>query len=33
MWAAKGQHLKDELLKLIDEDTDAFNKIIDAQNV
>jgi glutamate formiminotransferase/formiminotetrahydrofolate cyclodeaminase len=29
-WAAKGQLLKDELLRLIDEDTKAFNKIMDA---
>ncbi len=29
-WAAKGQALKDELLKLVDEDTQAFNKIMDA---
>ena len=29
-WAAKGQALKDALLKLVDEDTNAFNKIIDA---
>lgn len=29
-WAEKGQKLKDELLYLVDEDTNAFNKIIDA---
>lgn len=29
-WAAKGQLLKDELLRLIDEDTRAFNMIMDA---
>jgi glutamate formiminotransferase / formiminotetrahydrofolate cyclodeaminase len=29
-WAEKGQFLKDELLHLIDEDTAAFNKIMDA---
>lgn len=29
-WAEKGQALKDELLHLVDEDTDAFNKIMDA---
>ncbi|MBC7934657.1 MAG: glutamate formimidoyltransferase [Rhizobacter sp.] len=29
-WAAKGQHLKDELLRLVDADTAAFNKIMDA---
>ncbi len=29
-WAVKGQALKDELLFLVDEDTNAFNKIIDA---
>ena len=29
-WAQKGQLLKDELLKLIDDDTMAFNKIMDA---
>ncbi len=29
-WAEKGQHLKDELLKLVDEDTRAFNKIMEA---
>ncbi|MHC1775160.1 MAG: glutamate formimidoyltransferase [Lentimicrobium sp.] len=29
-WAEKGQALKDELLHLVDEDTNAFNKIIDA---
>ncbi|MBP7477622.1 MAG: glutamate formimidoyltransferase, partial [Chitinophagales bacterium] len=29
-WAEKGQILKDQLLKLVDEDTRAFNKIMDA---
>lgn len=29
-WAEKGQHLKDELLFLVDEDTRAFNRIMDA---
>ncbi len=29
-WAEKGQKIKDELLKLVDEDTNAFNKIMDA---
>lgn len=29
-WAEKGQALKDELIRLVDEDTNAFNKIIDA---
>ncbi len=29
-WAEKGQKLKDELLFLVDEDTAAFNKIMDA---
>ncbi len=29
-WAEKGQQLKDELLFLVDEDTRAFNKIMDA---
>jgi glutamate formiminotransferase/formiminotetrahydrofolate cyclodeaminase len=29
-WAEKGQQLKDELLHLVDEDTNAFNKIMDA---
>jgi len=29
-WAEKGQALKDELLFLVDEDTNAFNKIMDA---
>ncbi len=29
-WALKGQLLKDELIRLIDEDTAAFNKIMDA---
>lgn len=29
-WAEKGQSIKEELLKLVDEDTQAFNKIMDA---
>lgn len=29
-WAVKGQSLKDELLKLVDEDTNSFNKIMEA---
>lgn len=29
-WAEKGQQLKDQLLFLVDEDTNAFNKIMDA---
>ena len=29
-WAVKGQAIKDELLALVDEDTNAFNKIMDA---
>jgi glutamate formiminotransferase/formiminotetrahydrofolate cyclodeaminase len=29
-WAVKGQHYKNKLLFLVDEDTRAFNKIIDA---
>lgn len=29
-WAAKGQKIKDELLYLVDEDTRAFNRIMDA---
>ena len=29
-WAEKGQQIKDELLKLVDEDTNAFNKIMNA---
>jgi glutamate formiminotransferase/formiminotetrahydrofolate cyclodeaminase len=29
-WAEKGQRIKDDLLKLVDEDTRAFNKIMDA---
>ncbi len=28
--AERGQHFKDELLRLVDEDTNAFNKIMDA---
>ena len=28
-WAVKGQHYKNKLLHLVDEDTNAFNKIID----
>ncbi len=30
IWAEKGQQLKDDLLKLVDEDTLAFTKIMDA---
>jgi glutamate formiminotransferase/formiminotetrahydrofolate cyclodeaminase len=30
MYAEKGQVIKDELLKLVDEDTNAFNKIMNA---
>lgn len=29
-WAEQGQKYKDELLRLVDEDTNAFNKIMDA---
>jgi len=29
-WAVKAQQLKDELLSLVDEDTNAFNKVMDA---
>ncbi len=29
-WAVKGQQIKDDLLALVDEDTDAFNKVMDA---
>ncbi|MFN8299770.1 MAG: glutamate formimidoyltransferase [Chitinophagales bacterium] len=29
-WAEKGQTIKDQLLKLVDEDTRAFNRIMDA---
>ena len=29
-WAEKGQLLKDQLLKMVDEDTNAFNRIMDA---
>src|SRR2546423_4074606 len=29
-WAAKAQQLKDELLSLVDEDTNAFNTVMDA---
>lgn len=29
-WAEKGQRLKEELLKMVDEDTNAFNKIMSA---
>lgn len=29
-WAEKGQAIKDELLRLVDEDTASFNKIMDA---
>ncbi len=30
VWAEKGQKIKDDLLLLVDEDTNAFNKIMDA---
>jgi len=30
VWAEKGQVLKDKLLKLVDEDTNAFNKIMES---
>lgn len=30
VWAEKGQEMKDELLYLVDEDTNAFNRIMDA---
>ena len=30
IWAEKGQQYKDKLLSLVDEDTNAFNKIMDA---
>src|SRR5438105_15480627 len=29
-WAVKAQKLKDEMLALVDEDTNAFNKVMDA---
>jgi glutamate formiminotransferase/formiminotetrahydrofolate cyclodeaminase len=29
-WATKGQNLKDELLRLVDEDTQAFNRVMEA---
>jgi glutamate formiminotransferase/formiminotetrahydrofolate cyclodeaminase len=29
-WAVKAQQVKDELLRLVDEDTDAFNKVMTA---
>jgi glutamate formiminotransferase/formiminotetrahydrofolate cyclodeaminase len=29
-WAAKGEHYKSELIKLVDADTSAFNKIMEA---
>jgi glutamate formiminotransferase/formiminotetrahydrofolate cyclodeaminase len=29
-WAERGQQLKDDLLALVDEDTDSFNKVMDA---
>jgi glutamate formiminotransferase / formiminotetrahydrofolate cyclodeaminase len=32
-WAVKGQQLKDELLFLVDEDTRAFNRILDAMGL
>ncbi len=33
VWAEKGQKLKDELLFLVDEDTRAFNRIMDAMGL
>ena len=32
-WAEKGQHYKDDLLQLVDEDTSAFNKIMSAYSL
>ena len=32
-WAEKGQQLKDELLFLVDEDTNSFNKIMEAMRL
>src|SRR5207244_10218520 len=32
-WAVKAQRLKDDLLSLVDEDTNAFNKVMDAFGV
>jgi len=29
-WAVRGQQIKDELLSLVDEDTNSFNKVMDA---
>ena len=29
-WSVKGQQIKDDLLFLVDEDTNAFNKVMDA---
>lgn len=29
-WAVKGQEIKEDLLELVDEDTNAFNKVMDA---
>ncbi len=29
-WAVRGQQIKDDLLALVDEDTDAFNRVMDA---
>jgi glutamate formiminotransferase / formiminotetrahydrofolate cyclodeaminase len=29
-WAVKGQHIKDELMRLVDEDTHAFNQVMNA---
>jgi glutamate formiminotransferase/formiminotetrahydrofolate cyclodeaminase len=29
-WAVKGQHIKDDLLALVDEDTNSFNRVMDA---
>ncbi len=33
LWAEKGQQIKDELLFLVDEDTRAFNRIMDALSI
>jgi glutamate formiminotransferase/formiminotetrahydrofolate cyclodeaminase len=32
-WAEKGQQLKDELIELVDEDSRAFNKIMDSYSL
>lgn len=29
-WAVKGQEIKDDLLRLVDEDTESFNRVMDA---